>query len=271
MGIFWFDYLAWNYFTQLEASSPVAPLLPAAPSDSICDEYPTFCAMSSTSDAAFVLSVAGWATLQLVWTLVLLAGQLWQIARQMTTLEVSNLGRFGFMGGRGGSSLAMQQGHQHSSAQDGVSQEEDDPNPTSGHHGHGHGAGGHKHGAGGSFGFLLNVLGFDRFTRGKAADGLARAGKAANPFDIGFVSNCTDFWTKGREIGVQYESLYDVPPEGFRAAKRRRESSRDEEEEGSVGGKRGGGGAASRYIPGFLGRGRASSNPYQAINMSEDV
>jgi hypothetical protein len=67
----------------------------------------------------------------------------------------------------------------------------------------------------------MNLLGFDRFTKGKAVDGLARAGKASNPFDLGIVGNCKDFWTAGKELGVKYEMLYDVPLEGFREAKRR--------------------------------------------------
>jgi palmitoyltransferase len=50
-----------------------------------------------TAYDAFLVSVACWATLQLSWTSILLASQFWQIARQMTTLEVSNLGRYGFM------------------------------------------------------------------------------------------------------------------------------------------------------------------------------
>ncbi|EEB93560.1 hypothetical protein MPER_07762, partial [Moniliophthora perniciosa FA553] len=66
-----------------------------------------------TSADTFLFSVTAWATLQLSWTIVLLASQLWQIARQMTTLEVSNLGRYGFMGGRGGQSMQGQMGHTH--------------------------------------------------------------------------------------------------------------------------------------------------------------
>jgi len=73
----------------------------------------------------------------------------------------------------------------------------------------------------------MNLLGFDRFTKGKAVDGLARAGKASNPFDLGIVGNCKDFWSKGRELGVEYEMLYDVPMEGFREAKRRRKERED--------------------------------------------
>lgn len=231
--------------------------------------------MYSSPDASFVLAVASWATLQLTWTGILLLGQLFQISRQMTSFEVSNLGRYGFMGGRAGSSMAMQQGHQHTSPD--AATEEDDPNPAAhGRHGHSHGPGGHSHGHGasGCYAFLMNLLGLDRFTRGKAADGFARAaGKSANPFDTGYLSNCSDFWTKGREIGVHYEALYDVPPEGFRAAKRHMSITRDDDEE-SIGlgntAKRSMG-LASRYIPGFLGRGRSGSNPYQAVSTSENV
>lgn len=245
---------------------------PPDPYATICSDIPTICAMVSSPDSAFVLSVAAWATLQLTWTIVLLAGQLFQIARQMTTLEVSNLGRYGFMGGRAGSSMAMQQGHQHQPAQDGVSPEEDDPNPGGAHaHLHRHGAGGHRHNhkAGGGLGFMLNVLGLDRFTRGKAANGLARSGTATNPFDAGLISNCSDFWTKGKEIGVQYETLYDVPPEGFRSAKRRRElgggDEGDDDDDGASGVRK------TKYIPGFLGRMRGSSASYQPVNSSDAV
>ena len=76
---------------------------------------------------------------------------------------------------------------------------------------------------------MMNLLGFDRFTKGKAVDGLARAGKANNPFDSGVVGNCKDFWTAGRELGVEYDKLYDVPLEGFRAAKQRRQLEDDDE------------------------------------------
>ena len=96
------------------------------------------------------------------------------------------------------------------------------------HNGHGR--------AGCGSGFLMNLLGFDRFTRGKAVNGLARAGKASNPFDLGMVGNCRDFWGKGRELGVEYEVLYDVPVEGFREAKRRREEEENAGGEGHVSG-----------------------------------
>jgi palmitoyltransferase len=83
----------------------------------------------------------------------------------------------------------------------------------------------------------MNLLGFDRFTKGKAVDGLARSGKASNPFDLGIVGNCKDFWTKGRELGVEYETLYDVPLEGFREAKQRRSERDDDGDSSSIGGE----------------------------------
>jgi hypothetical protein len=162
----------------------------------------------ATSHESFLFAVTVWATIQLSWTSVLLLSQLYQVARQMTTLEVSNLGRYGFMGGRGGVSMAGQDGHSHQSS------------PTD----HSHAGHNHKHGlCGGASDSLLKLLGLDRFTKGKAVDGMARASKAANPFDMGCISNCRDFWSRGQELGVEYERLYDVPAEGFREAKRRRE------------------------------------------------
>jgi hypothetical protein len=176
---------------------------------------------AATAHDTFLFAVTCWATLQLSWTLLLVGSQLWQVARQLTTLEVSNLGRYGFMGGRGGGpSLGAQMGHQH------------------GPGGHAHGeAGGdagdaiaaqnahaHKHGGrcGGGLSFLLHITGTDRFTKGRAADGLARAAKAPNPFDAGVLGNCRDFWTNGGALGVDYTRVYDVPPEGFREASARR-------------------------------------------------
>lgn len=160
-----------------------------------------------------------WAGLQLTWTIILLASQVWQVCRQMTTLEVSNLGRYGFMGGRGGASLrdqsgalAAMQSHAAASGSGGMGagalgEAALDPNdledgvvappplPPVGSaagslssHGHAHGHAGHRHGPGGCFAFLLQILGLDRFTRGKAAHGLRLANKDANPFDQGVIS-----------------------------------------------------------------------------------
>jgi hypothetical protein len=30
-------------------------------------------------------------------------------------------------------------------------------------------------------------------------------GHAANPFNVGVVSNCRDFWTRGGELGVEFD------------------------------------------------------------------
>ncbi|KAI0297046.1 DHHC palmitoyltransferase-domain-containing protein [Multifurca ochricompacta] len=225
IGIILFDYLTWAYFFSIEGTPALSPtcFLPA----SICN-------LSATD--MFLFAVAAWATLQLIWTIVLLASQYLQIARQMTTLEVSNLGRYGFMGGRGGS-LTTQMGHRHTHAHSLQGDSEDalsgEATPTGGHpHGHGHA---HRHTSGCSTGFLMQLLGFDRFTSGKAANGLARAGHATNPFNVGIVGNCRDFWTRGRELGVEYERLYEVPVEGFREARRRHE--REDGEENGIGRK----------------------------------
>lgn len=161
-----------------------------------------------------------WAGLQLTWTVILLASQVWQVCRQMTTLEVSNLGRYGFMGGRGGASLRDQSGalaamQSHAAAsgsggmgagalgetaldpndlEDGVVAPPPPPATSSAtgslsSHGHAHS---HRPGPGGRFAFLLQILGLDRFTRGKAAHGLRLASKDANPFDQGVISVCLD-------------------------------------------------------------------------------
>ncbi|KIP06556.1 hypothetical protein PHLGIDRAFT_452373 [Phlebiopsis gigantea 11061_1 CR5-6] len=202
IGICFFDYLTYAYFSAMQVSADPLHLSPSC----VLPGY--LCAITAAD--TFLVAVSAWATLQLSWTLVLLITQLWQVARQMTTLEVSNLGRYGFMGGRGGATLGQQMGHahQHTGSED-----------TASGSGHNH----HRHGAcGGGGGMIMNLLGFDRFTKGKAADGLARAAKAPNPFHLGLAGNCKDFWTMGRELGVEYERLYDVPPEGFIEAKRAR-------------------------------------------------
>lgn len=147
----------------------------------------------------------------------------------MTTLEVSNLGRYGFMGGRAGASLAGQMGHRHTHQQ----QSSEDGQLLGGESAHVHR---HQHTVCGG-GFLMQILGLDRFTKGKAADGLARASTAANPFDLGVVGNCKDFWTAGRELGVEYERLYDVPLEGFTEAKMKREREEADEDHGMGGRK----------------------------------
>lgn len=245
-------------FSSITVSTNPSDISPSCPLPG------NLCAL--TAYDSFLVAVAAWATLQLSWTVVLLASQLWQIARQMTTLEVSNLGRYGFMGGRGGASLSSQMGHRHqhrqaSSVVPGVDTEDtalvgSDSASTGSAHQHSGAC------AGCGSGFLMNLLGFDRFTRGKAVDGLARAGKASNPFDLGIVRNCKDFWTAGRELGVEYEKLYDVPIEGFSEAKRRREQ--DEEGEGIASGRKGP--RKSLFMGLGLGRAGSSRGGYEPVS-----
>ncbi|OCF34803.1 palmitoyltransferase AKR1 [Kwoniella heveanensis BCC8398] len=256
-GIIMFDKLTIAYIHENapEYEPPVAP----SPGLTMCDISTTFCRASSYD--SFLLSTSLWATLQLTWTLVLAVSHLWQVARQMTTFEVSNLGRYGYMGGRGGSSLRDQsgamKGFQAQALSVGVapgpvgaSEEAEGlpgagpegnallpPPPTTstggqGGHVHGpecnHGGGGHHaHGITGICkglakvisGPLMNILGLDRFTKGKALGGMKRAGRDQNPFDMGFVQNCTDFWLPSDD--VDYTALYEIPPEGWKAYRRK--------------------------------------------------
>ncbi|KAE8259258.1 hypothetical protein A4X13_0g1138 [Tilletia indica] len=219
---------------------------------------------ASTYDA-YLFTLACWSGLQLTWTIILLIAQSWQIMRQLTTLEVSNLGRYGYMGGKSGASANAQTGMvERASAAAQASQEaskaaqalrqqqqaaaaasggEDDlggavegagsravgeggllplhlpaTQPLSstqqGPHRHRHGPGLLAH-LGGAGNWVLSIVGLDLYTRGKAGEGLKRAANAGNPFDRGFITNCEDFWTRGKKLGVRYEELYDVPPMGF--------------------------------------------------------
>lgn len=236
-GIFVFDYLAYIYFTNLQAL-PDADLEMCSLPSFICT------AMERTP---FVLSIVGWATLQLSWTIILWLSQLWQVARQLTTLEVTNLGRYGYMGSKG-TSLATQMGHSHAQRDAPGEDLGDSVGPAHSHR--------HAGGIAGCANFLLNVLGLDRFTKGKAVDGLARAGSAANPFNVGIIGNCKDFWSAGRELGVEYERLYNIPPEGWAEARRQRrwaEQDNGRKPEGGVLAKMGIriGGSRSRegYLP----------------------
>jgi palmitoyltransferase ZDHHC13/17 len=241
IGICLFDYLTYacqlfcfQLSKHINIDSDFSSNVPSIPPGDLSPSCPfpsDVCAI--TTYDPFLVSVASWATLQLLWTVILLASQFLQVARQMTSLEVSNLGRYGFMGGRGGANMFGQMSHRgrrHDSMLSGVDAEDAS---LAGNDGNGNSSGAgvvHRHSgicAGCGSGFLMNLLGFDRFTKGKAVDGLARAGKASNPFDLGIVGNCKDFWTAGKELGVKYEMLYEVPLEGFREAKRRREEEED--------------------------------------------
>jgi hypothetical protein len=108
----------------------------------------------------------------------------------------------------------------------------------------------------------MNLLGLDRFTKGKAVDGLTRASKASNPFDLGVVGNCKDFWTAGRELGVSYERLYDVPSDGFLEAKKRREREDDDDDHSVSSGRKG----IRKTLLMGLGLGGSSRGGYEPVN-----
>ena len=125
----------------------------------------------------FLVAATCWGAIQLTWTSILAISQLWQVSRQVTTLEVSNLGRYGYMGGRGGSSLRDQSGAMRQATAvgagvgpSGAEEEVDGPTirrtPLAG---------------------CMQVLGLDRFTKGKALGGMKRAGRGQNPFDQGLI------------------------------------------------------------------------------------
>ncbi|KAL9939060.1 hypothetical protein V8E36_001873 [Tilletia maclaganii] len=261
IGICTFIYLTYEYFAL---NAP--PYVPDATSS--CMLPSSVCA--ATNYDAYLFSLACWAGLQLTWTIILLIAQSWQIMRQLTTLEVSNLGRYGYMGGKSGSSAMAQTGMVErananaaaanagggggsaqasgllagqspgaegskaaqalrQAAGAGTGEDEDGLGgaelgggtggpllPT--HHAlapaqqrrHNHGLCAHIGGAGN---WVLSIVGLDLYTRGKAGEGLKRAGSAGNPFDRGWITNCEDFWTRGKKLGVRYEQLYDIPTE----------------------------------------------------------
>lgn len=181
---------------------------------SSCLFPPPICASANYDVKTFAISL--WATLQLSWTFLVLGSHAYQICKGITTFEISNLGRYGHMGSRG-ISAASQEGFMaaHAAA-----------------HPHSHSAPrAHTHTHNplricarlcGRIlpGTLLAIVGLDLYTKGRGAEGMVKAaekGSGANPFDVGPVRNCTDFWTRGKTLGVDYEKLYDIPPEGYKA------------------------------------------------------
>ncbi|GAA5984945.1 hypothetical protein JCM11641_005594 [Rhodosporidiobolus odoratus] len=255
-GVIFFIHLTWGYFYERAPSLPPDYACPAISPLPLC---------VATSFDTFALAVTIWSTLQLTWTSVLLSAQIWQILRQMTTLEVSNVGRFGWMGGKPGVSGQAQQGYveKWSAAQqarhaaqvgggagDGADSLADDPSslahaPTASSSGSSTPTPSPSPGvrAKGRFAFLLKLLGLDRFTRhgGRSFNALQHAsrGEVSNPFDLSWRGNCVDFWTKGGELGVQYERLYAIPEGGFRRVvgerKRREREERGREREEAAG------------------------------------
>lgn len=116
----------------------------------------------------------------------------------------------------------------------------------------------------------MSLTGLDRYTKFRAGEGLKRAKTARNPFSAGVVGNCTDFWTAGKTLGVDYRTVYDVPEEGFLEAKRRR----GEDDDMYLGGNSSGGGkrgALMGRLRGMMGRAGAGPRGYEPVRMSADV
>ncbi|KAG0143309.1 hypothetical protein CROQUDRAFT_81209 [Cronartium quercuum f. sp. fusiforme G11] len=212
-GIACFDSLVYAYLSQ-------APSLASTEGT----ETPASCSISApicqlVAFDTFTFSVAVWSTIQLTWTIILLCSQLWQVSRQMTTFELSNSSRFGFMGGRGGTSLAGQASHSHHpvNAQSSL-QSHDVGGACKRDH--------QKRGISGSMGFCLKLTGLDGIIKGRGAKALVKAGSVPNPFNQGLRRNCIDFWTSGNELGVDYLELFDVPDGGFKTRAQRKELSK---------------------------------------------
>ncbi|KAA1081644.1 palmitoyltransferase akr1 [Puccinia graminis f. sp. tritici] len=203
IGISLFDILAFIYFSSAPDLTKIdSRQLPAS-----CSISQTLCQLAAFD--SFTLSIVIWATLQLVWTTMLMVSQLWMVSRQMTTFELSNVNRFGFMGGKAGTSMAAQSSHlhaHHASAQSSLNHH---------HHNHNHSR------KPKSFVFCLKLLGLDRFLDGTQI--IKKSKKASNPFHKGIRANCLDFWTAGNHLGVNYLELFEVPEGGFQI--RAKESS----------------------------------------------
>lgn len=208
----------------------------------------------------------------------------------MTSLEVSNLGRYGFMGGRGvigvgqmGAQQNSNSSHDHGDSPISASASLE---PVLGLHSHSPNHPQSLRGSGGLLtlpcricsicascpgaSFLLRITGLDRFTaRGGATRGLAAAGAPQNPFDLGLYLNCMDFWGMGKEVGVRWETCYDIPEGGFKKAREERlleERGRGERSELEPGSRKGG----RRFWPGVrrvfsMRMGRSASYDYEPL------
>lgn len=187
-GILIFDYLAYVYVST--QSSSYVPI-----SSDPCFLPETICAYFQSNPYITYLSL--WVLLHTTWTTFLGGFQLWQVATNCTTNEMSNFNRYGYMAGEGGGEGA-----------------------ADAHAGHHHGGGGHQAGS------VMNILGLDRIN----SSNLAAAQQAAktNPFDHGVMRNCSDFWIRqgrwslrifGLRLGLykagydgaEYLSLYEAP------------------------------------------------------------
>ncbi|GAA5930301.1 ankyrin repeat domain-containing DHHC palmitoyltransferase family protein [Sporobolomyces koalae] len=224
-------------------------LSPSLPIDASCSFVPTPLCQAIEFDT-FALAITVWAALQLTWTVILLGVQIWQISKQVTTLEVSNLGRYGYMGGKPGISAPHQQGAvakfeaarqsaavanlDHTLNSQGTAGDADstlnDPTSLS------HAPTRTSSRPSGAFGFLLKLLGLDRFgataraahSHSHSQRGSQQQQQQENPFDLGCKTNCLDFWQRGGQLGIKWnDPNFEIPVGGFAKRLPLREGRKD--------------------------------------------
>ncbi|KAF3938206.1 Ankyrin-2 [Dactylella cylindrospora] len=186
----------------------------------------------------FTLYISVWAALQLTWVSMLLIVQTIQVLRGQTTYENMHSVHQGFDDHQVSGMVASMISSGSTSLEGaslGPGGAGPDPvltTPGRAHgHAHGHAGHGHSHGRrdGGMWNKILRLLGVDTFLA-TAKDGVAdnkhRSRRRQNPWNRGFIGNCTDFWCtgigelfKGSPGGeamlggqrVDYYTMYETP------------------------------------------------------------
>lgn len=187
------------------------------------------CATYDSDPFSIIITI--WASLQLVWVIMLLTVQLLQIARGLTTYEAMHGSKPHSSAAQAGMSFITTGDPSMSSAQITSANRGPDPAAPHNHSGHGHSHAGHSHG-GGVFAAWKRLLGVDTFMavavhgRGAAKQNSNQQQQAGrNPFSKGCLTNCKDFWADdtpvfgSREVGVaklggervDYSRMYEVP------------------------------------------------------------
>lgn len=176
-GILSFDWLSYKYFSSISSGSKECSFL----SEKVCKVL--------NSDP-YLLLLAIWATLQLMWVSMLLFVQFVQVARAMTTYE-------NMYGINDGSGVNVQ--HNFTSTGAPLDPNHPDATPPSaaddplGNRPHGHG---HKHKQGWlkQWSRLLGVDTFIETATGRGAATGRKQRKKRNPYSMGYLQNCKDFW-----------------------------------------------------------------------------
>lgn len=179
MGILSFDWLLYDYFSAMPASSTTECTLLA----------PKLCQVFNTDPYIILLGI--WASLQLTWVSMLLFVQFVQVARAMTTYE----NMYGINDGTSASHLhnftstGAPLDPTHPDAMGPPPSAADDPLGNRPSHGHKH-----------ARGFLQQwsrILGVDTFIETATGRGAAtgkKQRKKKNPYSRGYMQNCKDFW-----------------------------------------------------------------------------